>query len=211
MLEPNNSDAVLQLGNVDRTEGNLDDALPLYLRAHALDPLNAGNMVVLEEFYSSIGDGPSAEAIARQLGALHPANRFWKEDLENALRLQGKDKEAFATAEQYASGEYEHLWNQAMYYPGLGMQAQADAALSRLERADAKHVPPVWVAWVYAHRGNSDRAFEWIDRQYSVDPEVLRLDIETLPEFVKLRGDKRYQLLRGKLGLPELHLPAVKP
>jgi TolB-like protein/Flp pilus assembly protein TadD len=210
-LEPHNSDAVLQMGSVAREGGHLDEALPLYLLAHALDPLNANNMVVLGEFYVVIGDGPSAETIARKLGALYPTNKYWRGDLAEALAVQGRAKEAFDAAEGDASDEYDHLWNQAMFYPALGRPAEADAALGRLERADSKKVPPFHVAAVYAHRGNNDRALEWLDRQYASDPESLSAFIDLQPEFVTLRGDKRFQALRTKLRLPELHLPALKP
>jgi TolB-like protein/tetratricopeptide (TPR) repeat protein len=208
-LEPRNADAVLQLGNIATSLGRFDEGVRASEKALTLDPLNANIMVVLEEDCLAMGDGATAERVARRVGELFPDNKYWRSDRAFALTLLGRVQEAYAQAEAAAGGEYEHLGNQAYFFPALGRKAEADAALIRLEAAGANNVSPLLIAAVYGHRGNKDRAIEWLDRQYKLDPRALT-GIDRDIDFMGMRNDDRFKELRRKLKLPELS-PASPP
>ncbi len=205
-LEPRNADALLQRANIASDEDRLDEAVRIGQQALALNPLDPNIMIVLANNCLATGDGVTAERLARKVGELYPDNKFWKGSRIGALALLGRAKEAYELAETDVKDEFDHLWNQAYFYPALGRGPEADAALMRLEAADPAKVPPFLIAQVYAHRGNKDRTFEWLDRQYNLDPRALstmNLDFN----YIAMRTDPRYQELRGKMKLPALQLP----
>jgi TolB-like protein len=205
-LEPHNADALLQRSSIADREGRFDEAARVARLAQALNPLDPNIMIVLGDEYLALGDGTSAERVARKLSELYPANMFWATQLVNALALMGRAREAYDLAEVQAKDEYEHLWDQAFFLPSLGRPAEADAALARLEAADSQKMPPYGVAEVYAHRGDKDRAFEWLNRQYKLDPRPLD-NLASDPWFIGMRDDERFKDLRRRLKLPPLYGP----
>jgi TolB-like protein/cytochrome c-type biogenesis protein CcmH/NrfG len=205
-LEPRNSDALLQRSAIAEHERRFDAAAREAEAALALDPLNPNVMTVLGDEYLALGDGASAERVARKVSELYPANMFWETQLVNALALQGRAREAYDFAEVQAQNEYEHLWDQAFYLPSLGRPAEADAALVRLEAAEPRKLAPFAIAEVYAHRGDKDRTFEWLNRQFKLDPRPLEF-LDRDPWFVGMRDDERFKDLRRRLNLPPLVVP----
>ena len=83
----------------------------------------------------------------------------------------------------------------------LGHPAESQRALDVLIKNRAN----VWayqIAQVYAWRGQSDKAFEWLERAYRQrDGGMIYLGYDRY--LVKLRGDPRYRGLLKKLKLPE--------
>ena len=65
------------------------------------------------------------------------------------------------------------------------------------------YLRPLDMAGLHAFRGNKDRAFDWLERQYRADSEVLTRWILHDPFLQPLRNDPRYQTLLRKLKLVE--------
>ena len=87
-------------------------------------------------------------------------------------------------------------------YFALGRHVEANAALAMYERKHGDQ-DATSIAWLYAFRGEKDRAFQWFDRAYSQHDGDLRFikgAFEHLPHF---RQDPRYTVLLRKLNLPE--------
>jgi TolB-like protein/cytochrome c-type biogenesis protein CcmH/NrfG len=202
-LEPRNADALLQHSAIAEHEGRFDEAAREARLALDLDPLNPNVMIVLGDEYLALGDGASAERVARKVSELYPANMFWQTQLINALALLGRTREAYDLAEDQAHNEYEHLWDRAFYLPSLGRPAEADAALVRLEATDSRTILPYTIAEIYGHRGDKDRALEWLNRQYKLDPRPLEF-LDRDPWFVGMRDDERFKDLRHRLNMPPL-------
>ncbi len=93
-LEPQNSYALLQRGILAGRQGRFDEATRLGRKALALDPLDSNIMIVLAGECLAMGDGAAAEHLARKVRELYPDNKFWEKQLEIALVLQGKTREA---------------------------------------------------------------------------------------------------------------------
>ena len=60
---------------------------------------------------------------------------------------------------------------------------------------------PYQVAEVYAFRGETDLAFQWLARAYTEPDSALR-EIKSEPLLNNLRRDPRYAALLKKMGLP---------
>ena len=76
--------------------------------------------------------------------------------------------------------------------------------------AKAGETHPGLVARVYAERGETDRAFEWLERAYALEsthtvPVLGYHDLRAIklePLYRKLHGDPRFAALVKKLNLP---------
>jgi TolB-like protein/Tfp pilus assembly protein PilF len=201
-LNSRNSDAILQLGTIAGEEGRLDEQVRLKEQALAIDPLNVNVLDRLGFAYLAVGRPDTAELLFRRQLELSPQNMFAKTNIGIALALLGKPAEALDFLERGAHDESERRWARALLYPALGRKAEADALLVSLER-DPGSAQPFDIAEVYAYHNDKDRAFAWLDRQYRVDPQYLRGELNSEPLLANLRGDPRFKALLRKLNLPE--------
>jgi adenylate cyclase len=201
-LNPRSSDAILQLGTIAGEEGRLDEQVRLKEQALAIDPLNVNILDRLGFAYLAVGRADTAEPVFRKQLELSPQNMFAKTNLGVALALLGRPAEALDFLERGAHDESDRRWARALLYPALGRKAEADALLVSLER-DPGSARPFDIAEVYAYHNDNDRAFEWLERQYRVDPKELRGELHSEPLLANLRGDPRFKTLLRKLKLPE--------
>jgi DNA-binding winged helix-turn-helix (wHTH) protein len=100
---------------------------------------------------------------------------------------------------QKESGEWERWTGEALVYHDLGRTQDSDAAVAKLitkHPADS----PYQIAEIYAYRGQSDRAFEWLERAYQDrDPGLNQLKSD--PLLNSLRKDPRYESLLKRMRL----------
>ena len=79
-----------------------------------------------------------------------------------ALLLKGDAQGALAEIEQETSEIYKMI-GLPMAYHALGRKADSDAALAALIAKSEKD-GPYNIAYVYAYRGEADKAFAWLDK-----------------------------------------------
>jgi TolB-like protein/Tfp pilus assembly protein PilF len=199
-LNPRSGDAMLQLGSVAGREGRLDERVRLQEQALAMDPLNVNILDVLGNAYLAVGKPSAAETIFRRQLELSPQNMFANGNVGIALAFLGRPAEALDFMERGARNDADRRWAQALLYPALGRKSEADALLISLEH-DLSSISPLDIAEVYAYHNDKDRAFEWLERQYRVDPNLL--DLHSDPLLANLRGDPRFNSLLRKLKLLE--------
>ena len=90
-------------------------------------------------------------------------------------------------------------WGRAIAYYDLGQDAMSDAAIEELiSDGDSE----MRVALVYAHREDSDKAFEWLDRAYS-ERDVEMVEIRMYRYFDGLRNDPRWDAIVEKIGMTD--------
>jgi hypothetical protein len=87
-----------------------------------------------------------------------------------------------------------------MAYFALGRKADSDAALAQMLKDQSGR--PFYVAQGKAFRGQSDEAFNWLDRAYAQKDSGLPF-IKGEPAFKKLEGDPRYKAFLKRMNLPE--------
>jgi tetratricopeptide (TPR) repeat protein len=113
--------------------------------------------------------------------------------------LESHPHEALAEIEQEKQLSWR-LFGLALAYHALGRKKESDASLAELIEKFAKG-NPYQVAEVYAFRGQTDLAFQWLDRACTEPDSALR-EIKSEPLLSNLRGDPRYMALLKKMGLP---------
>ena len=113
------------------------------------------------------------------------------------MLLKGDAPAALAEIEQEKS-EVWRLIGLPMAYHALGRKTESDAALATLI-AKAEKDGPYNIAYVYAFRGEADKAFEWLDKavQYQ-DPGLSEIVPEHL--FDNIHSDPRWLPFLRKIG-----------
>jgi adenylate cyclase len=198
-LNPRSADALMQLSSDAGLVGNHDQRNQLGSKALAADPLNVATMkwnaflAYLDEDYTR------AESLYRQAHELSPENREVMWGLCDVLLFRGTPAAALAEWERVSYDDEDRWVGRAMLYPALGRQPEADAVLVLLEQS--KQDSPWIMVQVYGFRGDLDKGFEWLDKQYRLDPTVLNTYLLDDPKLKSLRSDPRYAVLLKKLGL----------
>ena len=114
-----------------------------------------------------------------------------------ALLLKGDAQGALAEIEQETSESSKRI-GLSMAYHALGRKADSDAALAALiakYEKDASYN----IAYVYAFRGEADKAFAWLDKAVEYgDPGLGEIVTDNL--FDKIHGDPRWLPFLRKVG-----------
>jgi len=209
-LNPNYPSAHHYYSRLLRRQSRFDEALDEAIKAKQLDELSAGISNNMAEALYEKGDIEAAIAEAnRGLGLA----LFWRQyrTLAYCYLRVGKTDEALANArkayEVYASPSTLSVigYVQAV----AGNRAEAQAILSQLENSFAKgdkdsasSASGTSVATVYAGLGETDRVFEWLEKDFQANRSNV-WGLRTSPQFVPLRGDPRFKNLMRRVGLPE--------
>jgi TolB-like protein len=199
VLEPGSAEVLRERAQLARVLGRVDEAIDLYKQAIALDPLKANFHLALGyELYIGGRYQEARDALQRaqdlnpQLSSLHLARG-------EILLSEGRLQEARAEMEN-ETGEWEKLTGEPLAYYTLGRREESDGALKKLI-ATYQNECAFQIAEVYAYRGETDKAFEWLDRAYRQrDPGTPEL--KTDPLMRSLRQDPRYTELLKKMRLP---------
>jgi serine/threonine-protein kinase len=114
---------------------------------------------------------------------------MYEEALAEAKKLFAGDSEA---ADVLAPGDAEVGYAEAM-----SLLAEMLAARSNLG-----YVPPGWIAKLYAHAGDKERALEWLEKAYQdLDIVMVFLSVESTWDI--LRDEPRFQDLLRRMNLPQ--------
>ena len=101
-------------------------------------------------------------------------------------------------------GNTEALSLKGYTLAAMGRRREAEQVLrTLLQTARARFVPPYNFALLYAGLGDSDAAYEWLEKARLVrDVHMVFLTVE--PKWDPLRGQPQYQTLLQRCGLPVL-------
>jgi TolB-like protein len=179
--------------------GQFQEAEKLARQAVELDPLAYQARTSLARILFTEGKLDEAEASARKAAEPQPAaagNHRW----QVSVAIQRGDGEAALREAQLEPNEGYRRFELALAHYVRGERRAADEALAELIAKDRDFLA-YQIAEVYAWRGETDKAFEWL--QVSLDNH----DTGTLSLFINpfmrgLRHDARYKSLLAKIGLP---------
>jgi TolB-like protein/Flp pilus assembly protein TadD len=181
------------LANLDR----LDEALALDEAVVRRDPVNVSVLYNLGLYQRRAGRFDAAIASFRTVLSLAPGRGNAHANLGSALLLKGDAQGALAEIEQETSEVWKMI-GLPMAYHALGRKADSDAALAALIGKYEKD----WsfnIAYVYAFRGEADKAFAWLDKSVEYDdPGIGEIVTENL--FDKIHADPRWLVFLRKLG-----------
>jgi TolB-like protein/DNA-binding winged helix-turn-helix (wHTH) protein/Tfp pilus assembly protein PilF len=199
LLEPGSAEVLRCRAHLARVLGRVDEAIELYKHAIALDPLKANFHLALGyELYIGGRYEEARDALQRaqdlnpQLSSLHLTRG-------QILLSEGHPQEARAEMEN-ETGEWEKLTGEPLAYYALGRREESDGALKQLI-ATYQNDCAFQIAEVYAYRGETDIAFEWLDRAYR-QRDAGAPELKTDPLVRSLRQDPRYTELLKKMRLP---------
>jgi TolB-like protein len=198
-LAPANATANDLLARVLIYVNQLAEAEKLARQATELDPLAYLARGNLARILLAEGKLDEADSEARKSAELQPTgagNHRWQVVV---AVLRGDGETALREA-QLEPNEGYHRFELALAYYARGDRAAADAALADMVAND-RNLLAYQIAEVYAWRGETDKAFEWLQISYdNHDTGLLSLLID--PLMRGLRGDPRYKGMVEKVGLP---------
>ncbi len=177
--------------------GRMEEALALDEALVRRDPVNDSELSNLGYYQRMAGRFDSAIASSRTVLSLSPARGGAHYNLSVALLLKGDTKAALAESEQETSENWKMI-GLPMAYHALGQKAASDAALAALIAKWEKD-SPYNIAYVYAFRGEADKAFAWLDKAVEYGDSGLS-DVVTENLFGKIRKDPRWLPFLRKIG-----------
>ena len=197
-LEPQNSIALMGASSLAASLGRFDDAVALGRRAVALDPLSviAHVGLGLRAYYA--GQLDLATAAYEKALELNPGDPTAHYLLSLVYLSRGNPQQALAEIEQQPRGAGRYV-GEALAYTALGRKQEADAALRTLV-TNYPNEAAYQIAEVYSMRGESGRAFEWLEvarTQRDAGVSAIMGD----PLLKNLRFDPRYATFLKKMRL----------
>ena len=197
-LAPRSPFALLNHAYVTRSAGRFDESSAAARKAIEIDPLSARAWNQLT--WTAITKGDLAEARAANDRALElaPGSAFVQSGRCNLDFLQGMRDAAREHCEAISDEDVRRFWKAMEAYewgtPGEAQETLADF-IAHVGSRD-----PGSVAKLYAWRGDTDRAMEWLDRAYSRRVALDEVKVDYL--FRKIASDPRFKALLHKMNLP---------
>ena len=206
-LDPTDLDV---LGNVAlflQSLGRLQEALALNEAVVRRDPVNPIWFDNLGYNQRSMGQFDAAIMSYRSLLRLSPGYGGAHYQICVAMLLKG-DAPAALTEVAQEKSEILRLHGLPMAYHALRRKTESDAALAALIAKDEKD-SPYNIAYVYAFRGDADKAFEWLEKalQYQ-DPGLSQIPVDNL--FDNIHSDPRWLPFLRKIGLAPEQLAKIQ-
>ena len=196
-LDPNSAMIHMSLGMILSVAGKHVEARAMLRRARELDPLfplmfaNSSNVALR-------ADNPGeAIELATQAIAINP--EFWVGYLHlgNAHGELGNYEEAleaYTNAEKLSGGGHTVTTSsRAWVLAQLGREEEArDILANLLERSANEYVSPYYIATIYAGLGETDLAFEWLERAIAAG-SVSCMSLDNDNRLDSLRSDMRFE------------------
>jgi len=206
-LDPANSDVLYNTAVFLAGVGKVDAGVTVmrYLVAH--DPASARVHYRLGDLLLRARDYDGAIAYERTALALSPQYNGAYNLISASLIAKGDGARALTEAQAESSETWRMISVAAAYY-AVGRKADSDAALSALIGKLGTEAP-YNIAYIYAYRGEADKAFEWLDKavQYK-DGGLSEIIYESF--FDKIRGDPRWLPFLRKIGRAPEQLAKVE-
>jgi TolB-like protein/tetratricopeptide (TPR) repeat protein len=183
----------IALGDLARGRRVLEEVLA----TNPFDPNPMFRMGLFVELES--GHFAEAESWMRRALQISPRQSGSQYDLGVIQLVRGKLGEALAPMKQEKTNEGQ-LVGLALVYAAMGRTANSDAALDAMQQSG--HYFPSDFAHVYALRGDSERALDYIEKAYAIHDPYL-WSIKADPLLKSVRQEPRYKAFLRKMNLPE--------
>jgi TolB-like protein len=201
-LEPQNTDALSLSTYLAIAACRLDDAERDARKLIERDPLSVDSYRALGTALWFHGRLAEAESVFGRAIALSPGAESMRWRLTLVLLSAGRPQEALQMADT-EPGSGWRLLGRAVTLDALGRRAESDLALTKAEADPVTRVSAQYqLAQISAHRGDRERAFEWLERAHQArDPGFVSY-LKCDPMLAPLRNDPRYKAMLAELNLP---------
>ncbi|HKS28309.1 MAG TPA: protein kinase [Pyrinomonadaceae bacterium] len=203
-LNPNYATAYQWYGRLLSVLGRHNESIVNLQMAQALDPLSLSiNTGVGVSYYLA---GRYEDAIEQYRKALEVSDRFTlaHEHLGSALLQVGRPEEGVAEFQRAVALDESDLGLHSSLGHACavaGRREEASKILSELkEAARERYVSPYFMVELLAGLGQTDEAFEWLERCYrDRSPHLIFLNVE--PKLSALKADPRFDNLLKRMNL----------
>ncbi len=196
-LSPRNVLVLITSGTLARKQGQFEESLGYYRLALEHDPLSSPAFHSLGRTLHTAKRFAEAEAVLRKALDISPQYASACAILSLALLHQGQGEKALEEVAKEPAGAYRD-WALTIIHDAMGRRAESDVALRRLiERwSDGGAYQ---IAETYGARGETDLAFEWLERAYRQRDAGIP-GAKVSPYFQSLHGDPRWGVFMERLG-----------
>ena len=196
---PNDAEVHNNYGQLLQSLGRLPEAIASARKATDLNPLSGPAWENLTRFLTYHGDFEEAGIAVTHALEIGPESMFALSNLGMLQLLRHRPNEALETFRK-VNFEGFRLQGVALAEFSLGNVEGSQAALNILVNKYAQD-GPFQIAEIYAWRGETDKAFEWLEHAFQAHDGGLA-NLKSDPLLASLRTDKRYARLIVKLRLP---------
>lgn len=198
-LNPRNSDALMQLSSIAGRTSREEMRTALAARALAADPLNPYVLAMNGRMNLALGRLRPAEEMFLKLKEVSPQDAYISGNLGLIYLLERRPAEALAEFEQQGWNDNLQSWYRALVLPELGRQREGDEAFQTLmQETDAVKKSGLFIAEVYAYRGDKDKALVWLEKGYDANAKQLANGAIDSQLLKSLRSEPRFIALRKK-------------
>jgi TolB-like protein/tetratricopeptide (TPR) repeat protein len=200
VLEPGSTEPYRLAGYLATTQGRFAEALDLFKRAVAADPLQPWNYAATGYVAYRTGDLANAELHYKKALDLAPTVGKWHYLMGSSLLIRGQAAAAL-TEMQLETNDGFRQCGMALALDALGRKSEADAALTAaVQRYGGQKA--YLIALIYAARHQPDQAFAWMERAIRQrDGDMLYIKGD--PMIANLVSDPRYRLILQKMQLAD--------
>ncbi len=198
-LAPGDAGIIANAARLAATLGRFDEAIRLNHRSIELDPVRTVlyNNLGLDTWYIGLLD--ESQTAFRKCLELNP--QYWgaHNRIGCVYLAKGQPDSALAEVKQ----ETEPFWQMyglALVYHALGRNKEADDALAKIIEKN-QNDSAYQIAEIYAYRGETDKAFEWLERAYDQRDGGLA-EMKGNPLLRNIEKDRRYTAFLKKMNLP---------
>lgn len=197
VLNPSDSTAQAGYGRLMAVYGRLPEAIAASRKAIEIDPVLSLGWIQSGRYLAASGQLAEARTALERALTISPDSNFARFHFGITQLLAGDASAALASFQKGGGGYSAAGAAMAEFTLGdaAASQASLDDAIANYAQASAYQI-----AEVYAWRGESDKAFEWLDRAYAQNDGGLA-SIKIDPLLAKVKDDPRYAALLKKLGL----------
>jgi TolB-like protein/tetratricopeptide (TPR) repeat protein len=199
-LAPGDATVLRYAGVLNAELGRYDDALDLLRQGLERDPVSRRIHHTMGNIFLVTGRFSEAEAVFRKSLEISPSGAFTHGLRALTLLELGQVDEAVAEVALEVA-PVMRLQVEAQVQHALGRPGESDRALEALiERYAADYA--LQIAVVFAYRGQTELAFEWLERGFDLRDHGLS-DLRLVREFRALEGDPRWHALLERVGLED--------
>jgi len=204
-LNPNYDVAYDWYGLYLTATGRNEDAHKIIEKAQQIDPLSA---VISTDMGFNLYYGKNFDKAIQSLKSTIELNpRFmpahlWLGRTYQAMKRYDEALKEYQVAQTIAPNWVPIVAGMGNIYGITGQRAEAEKILSSLDQMSSqKYVTPYGIALVYTGLGETDKAFEYLQKAYD-DRSNWLIWLNLDPRWDSVRSDKRFVALVRKVGLP---------
>jgi tetratricopeptide (TPR) repeat protein len=206
-LNPRDPILLRQAATVVQSLGRIEFAMELTLRSVEMDPVNPAGHQNLGSLYRLAGRFDDSVASFRTALTLSPDMLGARSNMALALMEGGKPEEGLEEAGREPDEGYR-LIAEAILHHALGHTEESDATLSELIEK-YEHDAAFNIAYVYAYRGETEKAFAWLDKAIEYgDFGLAEAPYESM--LASLHDDPRWPRFLEEIGMAPEQLASIK-